>query len=91
MKIPKYEVRKIITEHTNAMIQSTHYIPDNHQELYETMVEGCAFILTEGLLDGTYTPMEYNAIRNELAKVLWNMFEKHITSELTLKICAIEH
>jgi hypothetical protein len=88
---PKFEARKIISEHTDAMIQSTHYIPDNHQELYETMVEGCAFILTEWFLDGRYTPMEYNAIRNELAEVLWNMFEKHINAEFTVKIYAVGH
>ncbi len=89
MKNPKSEARKIISEHTDAMIQSTHYTPDNHQELYEIMVEGCAYILTEGLLDGTYTPMEYNAIRNELADVLWNMFEKHINAECAVTIYAV--
>lgn len=79
---PKFEARNIIAEHTGAYMQSTESRPENNQELYEDMVEGCAFVLTEWFIDGKYTPMEYNAIRNELGKVLWDLFEKHINAEL---------
>ena len=81
MKNYKHLVRCIISKHTTAMIQSEHAEPETHQELYELMVEGCAFILTEMLLDDKLTPMEYNATRNELAKTLWAMFETPISAE----------
>ena len=77
----KYEARHIISTVTDNMIRSTNYEPANNDELYECMTEECANILTEDFLDGKYTPMEYNAIRNELAKVLWNIFEPHIQRE----------
>ena len=41
----------------------------------------CSNILTKDFIDGKYTPMEYNAIRNELGKLLWKLFEKHIQKE----------
>lgn len=34
------------------------------------------------LTDGTHTPMQYNAVHNELAKMLWNVFEKYINEEM---------
>lgn len=81
MKNYTHLIRRIICEHTEAMIQSEHAEPETHQALYELMVEGCAFILTEMLLDGKLTPMEYNATRNELAKTLWSLFETPISEE----------
>lgn len=75
------EARNIICEHTEAIILSTNVERDSNQDLYDFTVEQCAFILTEKLLNGTYTPMQYNAIRNELAKILWDVFEKHINEE----------
>ena len=81
MKNIDLEARRIISEHTNATIQCTEHKFTTNQELYEYMVDGCAYILTEGLFDGTYTPKEYNDIRNKLATLLWSTFEKHIHDE----------
>ena len=72
------EARNIICKHTEAIILGASVEYNSNQDLYDFTVEQCAFILTEKLLDGTYTPMQYNAVRNELAKMLWNVFEKYI-------------
>lgn len=76
------EARNIIYKLTETFITGINLECDNNQTLYDIMVEECAFILTEKLLDGTYTPMQYNAVRNELAKMLWNVFEKYINEEM---------
>lgn len=76
------EARNIIYQHTEAFISGINFECKDNHTLYDRMVAECAFILTEKLLDGTYTPMQYNAIRNELAKMLWNVFEKYINEEM---------
>lgn len=76
-----FEARKIITQVTDDLMRSTSYEADSHEELYELMTGECSRILTEGFLDSKYAPMEYNTIRNELGKVLWNLFEKHIETD----------
>jgi hypothetical protein len=45
------------------------------------MYNNCAFILTSYLIEGKYTPMQYNAVRNELGKAIWNIFKLHIKVE----------
>lgn len=75
MKNAKLTARQIISEHTEATMNCTEYHPKNDRELYDIMVGECAFILTEKLLDGELTPMEYNDVRNELADILWKIFE----------------
>ena len=69
-----WEASKIIMAHTEAMISGVNYEPDNAEELYDYMVEECAYILTTKLLSKEYTPMQYNAIRNELGDQLWDIF-----------------
>lgn len=77
----KQEARNIIIEFTDNIIRSAHYDADNNEELYEFMTEGCAGILTDNFMNGKCSPMEYNAIRNELAKILWDLFEPYISKE----------
>ena len=77
----KFEARNVISKHTEAYMQSVNYKPESHQELYDTMTEQCAFILTEAFLNGEYTPMEYNALRNEVSDMLWDIFEPYINGE----------
>lgn len=74
----KHLARRIVHEHTEAMMKSIELTTDNYDDLYENMVEGCAFILSEKLLDGKITPMEYNDIRNELCNTLWSIFEQYM-------------
>lgn len=77
----KNMARDIICEVTKSRMSSTEYHPDNNRELYETMKNECAFIITERLIDGKLTPMEYNELRNELADILWKIFAPHIENE----------
>lgn len=69
--------RSIIQEHTAGYMSAANYIPEDAHELWETMINECSYILTEDFLDGKYTPMEYNAIRNELANTINGIFGKH--------------
>ena len=69
------EARSIIHQVTTSMMKSVDFNPDNHDDLYDCMVEECAFILSERFLDGVYTPLQYNRLRNTIAKMLWNIFE----------------
>ena len=73
--------RNIIYEHTKAMISSETAEYKTNQALYEDMVEQCAFILSEKLIKGEITPMEYSVVRNKLCDMLWGIFEKHINDE----------
>lgn len=50
------EARNIICEHTEAFISGINFECDDNQTLYDQTIKQCAFILTEKLLDGTYTP-----------------------------------
>lgn len=76
-----FHARYIIAQATDNMMRSTSYEPESNEQLYEFMTEMCSNILANDFVDGKYDPMEYNAIRNELGKVLWNLFEKHIQDD----------
>ena len=76
-----YEASKIIYEHTNAYMQGIHAEYDNNRDMMEDVYENCAFILADYLIKGNYTPMQYNAIRNELGKMIWNIFKPHVEEE----------
>lgn len=78
---PKVFARSIISQHTEDMMHSSRYAPESNEDLYEYMVYECADILVEDLLDGEISPMEYNAIRNEIAEMLWNTFKSHVEAE----------
>lgn len=80
-----YEASKILCENTNAYMQGVHAKYDSNRDMMEDMYENCAFILTTYLIEGKYTPMQYNAIRNELGKAIWNIFERHIKVEEALE------
>ena len=71
------EAKKIIMKHTEGYMSATSdYVPENNDDMWSTMISECSYILTENFLSGEYTPMEYNAIRNEIARILGNIFEK---------------
>ena len=80
-----YEASKIICEYTNGYLQGiiAHY--NSNRDMMEDMYENCAFILTNYLIEGKYTPMQYNEVRNELGKAIWNIFERHIKIEDALE------
>lgn len=72
---PKLAAKRIICDHTAAYMASANYEPKDATELWDTMVQECSFILVEDFLNGEYTAMQYNAIRNELAKILNGIFK----------------
>ena len=80
-----YEASKILCENTNAYMQGCHAKYDSNRDMMEDMYENCAFILTNYLIEGKYTPMQFNAIRNELGKAIWKIFERHIKVEEALE------
>ena len=80
-----YEATKILHENTNAYMQGVYAKYDSNREMMEDMYNNCAFILTNYLIEGKYTPMQFNAIRNELGKAIWNIFERHIKVEEALE------
>lgn len=82
----KYEAEKILSEHTTAILCSCRTGFDNTHDMLEFTTSECGFILTKHLLDGDYTPMQYNAVRNELASMLWNLFGPHIEREEAEKL-----
>lgn len=73
---PKLAAKQIIAEHTAAYMSACIYKPDDATELWETMIQECSFILTENFLNGEYTPMQYNAIRNWLADIINGIFKE---------------
>lgn len=69
-----WEATNIIMRHTEAFMSSAGYEPANDEELYDMMVQECSYLLVLDLLSHKYTPMQYNAIRNEIAKQLADVF-----------------
>lgn len=78
----KQEAKYIIYQHTANMILSAHYEPKDSSELWEYMGEECGYLLADKFLEGKYTPLEYNAIRNEIAKLLGDIFDPVCTREM---------
>ena len=76
-----YEAHKILYEHCEAVMTCVKLDFKTNEAMYEYTTKECAFILTENLLKGQYTPLQYNAIRNELSALLWNLFEPHLKKE----------
>lgn len=78
----KFEAERLICEHTEAMITGVIAEFNTTSELCDYMISECAWILTRKFLEGEYTPLEYNAIRNELTKI----FEKKFSIESDYEI-----
>lgn len=68
------EAKRVIALHTAGYMSSGNYVPSTNMELWQTMLDECASILTEEFVAGKFTPMEYNAVRNEIASILNPIF-----------------
>ena len=77
----KHEAEKILCEHTSAVMSSARIEFEDNESMLEFTIHECGFILTKHLLEGSYTPLQYNAVRNELAPMLWKLFAPHIEEE----------
>lgn len=69
---------------TSACISGVEPNPTNSGELYDTMVEEISYNLTNDFIEGKLSPMEYNSVRNDIARILWAAFEKAICDELRM-------
>lgn len=78
---PVHEAFKILCEHNFAVMSCAHCEFESNQEMLESTTSECAFILTTNLVEGKYTPMQFNAVRNALSELLWKIFEPSITAE----------
>jgi hypothetical protein len=71
----KYQAELIIQEHVHAVMCSTSdYDPKGEEELKDFMLSECAHIVTDKLLKGAYTPLEYNAVRNATTALIYGLF-----------------
>ena len=74
------EARNIIYAHTEAFISGINFECKDNHTLYDRMVAECAFILTEKLLDGTYTPM--------LSAMSWRRCSGMCSRSISMKRCS---
>ena len=82
----KWEAKRIFYDHTAAMIQGVSLTNPTATELYNYVVDECTFILCDRLIQGVYTPLEYNEIREELATLLWGIFQSSVEAEMTTEL-----
>lgn len=83
--IPRFDAegvaKEIIYNHTNAYTCGNPVEYPNNRVMMEHMCEDCAYVLTDYLLEGKLSPLQYAAVRNELGKMIWKIFEPHIKAE----------
>ena len=79
----KIAAQGILIDHISAFLQSVIFEPESEMELWEAMTNECAYILTDRLLKKEITLMEYNAIRNELASLLWSIYPNNKAEDKT--------
>lgn len=76
-----HEAKKILYEHSEGVMSCCTTEFETNEEMLDFMIQECAFILTEKFLEGKYTPMQFNAIRNELSTILNQKFAPFIEVE----------
>lgn len=83
--IPRFDAetiaKEIIYNHTNAYTQGSPVEYPSNRAMMKDMYEDCAYVLTDYLLEGKLNPLQYAAVRNELGKMIWEIFEPHIKAE----------
>ena len=77
----KAQALDILCEHNTAILSGIHCKFNSNQDMLDVTTEECAFILTNRLVEGKYTPMQFNAVRNELAELLWKVFGSYVEAE----------
>ena len=74
--------KNIFIEHTTAMISGCTTEFEKATELAEYIASEAAYILCDDLFNKKITPMEYNAVRNELTKLLDTIFKDDFEKEI---------
>lgn len=77
----KHKAKEIIVCHTECYLQGIHAEYDNNRAMMEDMYGECASVLTDELLEGKLTPMQFAAVRNELGTMIWNIFKPYVNAE----------
>ena len=77
----KAQALDILCEHNTAILSGIHCEFSSNEDMLDVTTEECAFILTNRLVEGKYTPMQFNAVRNELAELLWKVFGSSVEAE----------
>ena len=83
-KIPfdaKDVAREIIMRHMEGYMYGCHAEYDTNRAMMDDMYHECAFILTDDLMEGKLTPLQAAAVRNELASMIWGIFENYVNEE----------
>ena len=76
------QAEQIVQEHVHALMCSTSdYDPKSEEDLKDFMLSECAYILTDKLLKGEYTPLEYNAVRNAVTALIHGVFAIQVDNE----------
>lgn len=83
---PTHEAEKILREHSEGVMSCCTMEFDSNEEMLEATISECAFILTNKLVEGKFTPMQYNAVRNELGKLLWKVFGPYVEEEANAEL-----
>lgn len=78
---PAHEAEKILREHSEGVMSCCTMEFESTEEMLERTIKECAFILTNKLLEGKFTPLQFNAVRNELSRLLWDIFTPAIKEE----------
>lgn len=76
-----HEAEKILCEHSEGVMSCTTMEFESNEAMLEFTTQECAFILTNKLLEGKYNPMQFNAVRNALAELLWKIFGPSVEAE----------
>lgn len=78
----KRQAEQIVQEHVHGLMCSTSdYDPKDEDELKDFMLGECACILTDKLLKGEYTPLEYNVVRNAVAALVHGVFNIRVDED----------
>lgn len=83
---PAKEADNIFCEHTTNMVSGIHAEYDDTQHMLDCTTEECSFILVKRFEEGKYTPMQFAAVRNALADLLWKLFGPTIEAEDKAKV-----
>lgn len=71
---PEWEARDILMKHSEAVMMCGKFDPNGNEELYDFTMSECAYILVTNFIKGKYNQMEFNAVRNELGKLINKLF-----------------
>ena len=73
---PEWEAKDIFMRHSEAVMMCGRFEPNGNEELYNFTMQECSYILVNNLIEEKYDALQFNAVRNELGKLLNKLFYK---------------